>query len=704
MPSIPIADGLSLNAEAELAPWSSLARYAQELPKQLAGGANLATWKVLTLADPAVQTLDAGLSLERPIPLGAGAPAVTLGIDSVVHFQVLTGSMFSPDVYGDNIAIPTGQCAVRIGMGAKSTAGAAVPLWSATFGLSAEAGIDIDSYRCFPSGANAPTVLNALRQSLGELVIPFHAADVTSMPPGNVVTMAGRGSLKFSAGADLLAIANPLATVTLPAPLPGLAVSQAGSVKIGASWEISCEYQVRVQKLDASHVRLGWYRKHSSDFSVTASARAGVSAGTASADLFASVIGAISADAHASQVELENAGLDTATTAAIEDTVKRAVSRKLEVALAAEFGSLQRDEAAFLYELDLGAIDDSGRAALGLALRGDLSGLADPLRGVTEVRSILRHATASRFSFKVNLLGIFNFSSVARLALEGTVTWTPSTGELVLVDKATAMRVQTGAINFGADEQKLRHVMAESFLITAAYRGSKTALAPPLLKSTHSFFRLENSGSTDELRRFRMALEAVALNPQPLPPGPGDFGRTTLQLEADYDDNASQALFLTSAGQARAVDEYESIGRTALQLLVPSNGIDAYRLRPAAVDSFWKQMKDLGPANFNMLLPADQAQVVAADYLAIRWWADEMHATAVLVEQVLRPGAANSAALRESLAVHLRGVADRAHEQFGSPWGLVAMYLASGGRAVAAGSITSPRFVFASLRNLMAAG
>ena len=67
-------------------------------------------------------------------------------------------------------------------------------------------------------------------------------------------------------------------------------------------------------------------------------------------------------------------------------------------------------------------------------------------------------------------------------------------------------------------------------------------------------------------------------------------------------------MFLTSAGQARAVDEYESIGRTALQLLVPSNGIDAYRLRPAAVDSFWKQMKDLGPANFNMLLPADQAR------------------------------------------------------------------------------------------------
>ena len=704
MPSIPIADGLSLNAEAELAPWSSLAKYAQELPKQLGGGANLSNWKVLTLADPAVQKLDAGLSLERPIPLGAGAPAVTLGIDSVVHFEVITGRMFSPDVYGDNIAIPPGQCAVRLGVGAKTTAGASFPAGSVTFGLSADAGIEIDSYRCFPCGANAPTVLNALGQALGELVIPFQAADVTSMPAGTVVTMGGRGSLKFSASASLLALANPLATVTLPAPLPGLAVSQGASVKVGASWTIECEYQARVQKVDAGHIRLGWYRKHSSDFSVTASARAGISAGTASADLFTSLIGAISSDAHANIQELQNAGLDAVTTASIEDTVKRAVSRKLEVGMAAEFGSLQRDEAAFLYELDLAALDDAGRTALGQALRGDLSGLAEPPRGVTEVRSILRHAAASRFIFKINLLGIFNFASVARLALDGTVTWTPSTGELVLVDKATAVRVQTGAVNFGADEQKLRHVMAESFLITAAYRGSKTAIASPALKSTHAFFRLENACTTDELRRFRMALEAVALNPQPLPPGPGDFGRTTMQLEADYDDTASQGLFLNSAGQARTVEEYERIGRTALQLLIPSNGIDAFRLRPAAVDSFWKQMKDLGPANFNMLLPADQAPVVAADYLAIRWWADEMHGTAVLVEQVLRLGAANSTTLRENLAGHLRGVADRAHEQFGSPWGLIAMYLASGGRAVATGSITSPRFVFASVRNLMAAG
>lgn len=534
---------------------------------------------------------------------------------------------------------------------------------------------------------------------MAELVIPFHAAGTGSLPPGVVVTLGGSGSLKFSAGANLLAIANPLASVALPAPLPGVAVTEGASVRIGASWTIACEYQVRVHKLDANRVRLGWYRKHSTDFAVTASARAGVSAGTAALDLFPKIIGAISPDAKAGAAELKAAG--PAVSGAIEDTVKRAVNRKLEVAIAAEFGSLERDEAAFLYELDLGAMNDASRAALDLALHGDLSGFAEPLPGVTEVRSILKHAQISRFVFKVNLLGIFNFTSITKLALEGAVTFTPSTGELVIVDKATATRVQTSAVNFGADEQKLRQVMAESFLITAAYRGTKTALLPPTLKSTHAFFRLDNETSREELNRARMALEAVGLNPQPLPPKQARFGRTTVQLEANYDDPASLALFLDDNGRPRSVAEYEDRGRAALELLVPSDGIDAYRLRPATNPVLWKQMKDLGPANFGQLFRGAEAQVVAADYLAIRWWADTMNSTGQLVERVLRPGAADSAELRKDLAKHLREVAEKAHEQFGTPWGLVAMFLVAGGRAIADGSITGPKFVFASTRPLV---
>jgi len=702
MPSIPISDGVSLTADAELAPFSSLVKYAKDLPKLVTGGIDLNTWKVLTLADPAVQSLGAGLSVSEPIPLSPPAPELTLGADAAVHFEVVTGKMFSPDHYGDNIAIPSGQCAVRLGVSASVSAGASLPSGSATFGIDATAGISIDSYRTFSAGDDAPTVLDALQHSLGELVIPFQTDDVHAMPAGVVVTLGGSGSLRFSASANLLAISNPLATVTLPAPIPALAVTQGASVTIGASWEIGCEYQVRVQKLDAARVRLGWYRKHSSEFIVSAAAKAGVSAGTSSMNLFPMLVGAISADAKADDDELKRAGLDTATAVAIESTVKKAVNRKLELALAAEFGSLASDEAAFLYELNLDAMGDAADAALDLALHGDLSGFAEPPAGITEVRSILTRARASRFTFKINLLGIFNFMSISKLALTGTVTWTPSTGELFIVDQATAQRIQTASVNFGADEQKLRSAMAESFLITAAYRGSQTAIAPPQLKSTHSFFRLDNNTNRDELHRFAMALDAVRLSPTALPDA-DSFGRTTLHLDAAYDNDTSLALFLNDAGQPRSVEEYEAAGRLALQSLIPADGDDAFRLRPTHDDALWARMKDLGPANFGQLFPSSlQANVIVSDYLTIRWWADSMQSTATLIQQILRPGAANSDALRQDLARHLKDVTSKAREQFGTPWGLVAMYRVSGARAIAAGSITGPRYVFTSERPLAA--
>jgi hypothetical protein len=51
--------------------------------------------------------------------------------------------------------------------------------------------------------------------------------------------------------------------------------------------------------------------------------------------------------------------------------------------------------------------------------------------------------------------------------------------------------------------------------------------------------------------------------------------------------------------------------------------------------------------------------------------------------------------LRKELAGKLRDVAARAHEQFGAPWGLVAMFLASEAHASAALQIVGPHFVMA---------
>jgi hypothetical protein len=711
LPSVNITDQLALNIVAELSPLSSWLKYASDVSGIILKGGELSQLPFVRLSDPAVHSLQPTLSFQKPVGLGEGGAQLIIGAEAGGVFQVISPTLsrtalFPEDDYGEAIEIPPGMCYVALGFEATVNAGVHQTSGSLSFGLDASSDLRLDSYRLFSAGPDAVTIAEALRRSISEFVIPGDADDLKALPAGVIVAVTGRGSLKFSGSANLLAIANPLATLAAPGPVPALAVNATGSVIVGASWEISAEYQVRAQKLETGRIRLGWYRKRDSEFTVTATTRAGISTGTRQTDLFPAVIAAISSTAKADLEALVNAGLSTGQLASIEGVMKAAAARNLELAVSAEFGSLAENEAAFLYEVDPAALDAAGEKALGTALAGDLgplSGSGTPPVGVTEVRSILSKTRDSQVVLKVNLLGIFNYASVSKLALEGIVTFAPSTGELVIADEATASRIQTLALNFGADEDKLRHVMAESFLLTAAYRGSRSVVFPPELSSSHVFFRLDNSPSRDDLRRSAAAVSALGLGEPRIPAGIPDFGRTTVFAEARYNDAAARALFLTADGSPRESGEYESVGRRAIALLVLHDGSDSFRLGPATDDHLWNRMKDQGPANFNLLLPQAQADGVRPDYLAIRWWADSMRSTAEILAQMNRLAGPSGIApsdpqfekLRGQLASHLRDVAAKAHEQFGAPWGLVAMFLACGRQARTGMQITSPRFVFA---------
>ncbi|PWT96800.1 MAG: hypothetical protein C5B51_32665 [Terriglobia bacterium] len=712
MPNIKITDQLGANIDVELAPSSSLLKYIRELPGIVLTGSDIMQLQILTLNDPAVRALSPSLSFTQPVSLGADGPELTVGATGGASFRVISrtpenSALFPDDEYGENIEIAAGTCYVALGFRFSVNAGIESGSGSLTFGVNAGSGLEVTSYRPFGLGPAAATITEALRQSLGSFVIPAHPDDLAAIPVGTIVTITGNGSLQFSATANLLAVANPLATVALPAPVPALAITQSGSVTAGASWEISTEYQVRVEKTDARHVRLGWYRKRDSEFKVTASAKAGIAAGQAM-PLFQAVISAISSDAKADFEELQRAGLSAGKAASIEAAVKAAVSRKLEVAVSAAWGSLQEREAAFLYEVDLDALTDNAKTSLQSALTGDLSGFAEDNLppGITEVRSILSQVRSKRFSWNVNLLGIFNVASVSKLAMTGAVTFTPSTGELVIADHATASRIEIAAANFGPDEEKLRHVMAESFLITAAYRGSRALVSAPELSTSHLFFRLDNHTGRDQMRRNAAIAAALGLGAATLPAGISDFGRTTVLAQTRYDDSSTRALFLKADGTPRPLGDYETAGRRAVAALVPPDGADAFRLRPATDDQLWSQMKDKGPANFGQLLPATEAEGVRPDYLAIQWWAQSMRDTAQILASMSQgtPGDPEFDKRRQQLGSHLEDVAAKAHVLFGSPWGLVAMFLVSGKKDGTELHITGPRFVFAPEPARVAAG
>ena len=308
----------------------------------------------------------------------------------------------------------------------------------------------------------------------------------------------------------------------------------------------------------------------------------------------------------------------------------------------------------------------------------------------------------------MNLLGIYNFGSIASLVRTGTVLAEPATGTLTFTDRITADRVRSAQVNYGADTSKLRQVLAESFLITAVYRGTEQAAGGLSLASSHTFFELRNNTSRqDMLGSLRIGTALGLWNDQAagLPTDAGDFGRTTVHARTDYDDALTASLFLDAGGRAYPREFYENAGRVALQLLVAEGDQDAVRRKPAIDDDLWRRMKASGQPGFGQLfpnLPAPLVGAIVADYSTIVWWAEAMAGASQRLAAMRRfsflnptasPQNPEFQALRNDLASHLAKVAANTREVFGQPCGLVAMHEASGRRAPANILILGPRFV-----------
>ena len=171
-----------------------------------------------------------------------------------------------------------------------------------------------------------------------------------------------------------------------------------------------------------------------------------------------------------------------------------------------------------------------------------------------------------------------------------------------------------------------------------------------------------------------------------------EFGRTLFFAATDYDANLSQQLFLYG-NQPRSVEFYEYAGLQAIACLVRDGDVDAARLRPTRDVDLWQKMKEGGQPNIKPLFPGVADPVIGAivaDYSLIRWWADAMHTTATKLAAMLEFLAAHPTAddenndykkLRVDVVNHLRSVAASVKEDFGRPWGLLAMFIASEKRA-----------------------
>jgi hypothetical protein len=333
------------------------------------------------------------------------------------------------------------------------------------------------------------------------------------------------------------------------------------------------------------------------------------------------------------------------------------------------------------------------------ALKGDLSGLVegeDSLgAGIRPLKSLISNGKTLKHTFKVNLLGIYNALSISSLVRQGTVAWDATTGEYIMTDSVNASRIGIDTVSFGANSDKLRNVLAESVLMTAAYRAAgEFVSAQPSLQAHHSYFTL--SARTNPSLLLHDLLIGAGLGfaeaqaAQGKLPSLQELGRTTLLAEASYDDGAFTALFFDAARQ-RDASEYDRAGRNALKFLTRPGDADDYRLRAAQDDALWAQMRgngNVGSAQFAQLfpdLPAAAVSTIGVDYLNIVWWTQAMLDTgnklSALRQYLSKPGVSRTDAeflkRKGDLADKLATLAGRTRQDFGGPWGMLAMKLAA---------------------------
>jgi hypothetical protein len=695
---ISLADGVNADVDIEPAPGSTLAKYLKAAQAiRLTGD--------LPLGDQPLASARAGLDFGAPVPLGTDRVELVLkaGLSGGIH--VLTadtdGFLFGADPYGDPVPISPGQAFVGAEVQAELSAELAARAGDLTFGFDGGGGVTLASYRRFPSAGTG--LREAVRAAIHDFSVPGDIDDLQRMPDGSVAVVTGHGQLRFAGEATLVSAVNPLATASLPVA-GDIGVMAGATVNLAASLQFTGEYQVRVQKA-GSRVRLGVLRKKGRSFDLSVEAVATIEATVRGHDLVELLMRAVSSDWEAETEAFERAGLTEAQIGAIEATVEQSLRRKLELAFRYELAAAAGESQAFLFDIDLDALDAKGRTAVHAALDGDLRALtgASPgsLTGVVPVRSLFSSMRERKHTLGINLLGVFNGFSVSRLVTSGSVMVDADSGDLLIADSVTADRVRGTLAGWLTDPLKLQRLLAESVLATAVYRCAGAIAVPPALTLRHTYVEHHAKTGRGVMKDNLDVPQALGLLAAPekqrlLDLGT-EYGPTTLHVEACYDDAALRRAFLDN-GKGRPSEVFERAGLQALLDLIESGERDDYRRLPGERAEVWDAMKKAGPSNVRYLPAVRQrvgdaadsrlkSEILAGDYALIVWWADSMEKLGESLEEIIAfvnahpeaiAGDHRYRAMIRQLSDRLTNVVRHTKERFGDPWGIVAMDIATG--------------------------
>lgn len=726
MSTINVTDKLGLNITTTPAALSALSKYLQDPPSISAILSTVKDIRNLKISDDPFSSQSLGLEFTEPVKLGSTGVELDIQPSLTGTVAIATGkSLFDAanDPFGDTIPIPANNAYVSLAIQAilDLTAKAAADL---KFGFTDGKTVTFTTYRLFP--VSAP-IVDALRALLTDFVIPGDIPDIDAMPNDGIATVASSGSLKLSAEFDLPSSVNALATVTDTVAGGLVKLSAGASADIKAVFTVTGGYQIRVHRLNGRKFEIGFLKQRSSELDVTVEADVGATATAAGTDWIEKLMQMASSDPKADQDVLKNAGLTADQISTINSAIKTGVERSLQLSISAELDDSKQGSTAFSYQIDLDQVDadTSGatRNAINTALDGDLTLIeAGGLKGVTALRSVFSNMKQRKGIMKINVLGILGFASISNLAQQGTVIVDADSGALTITDKATASRIGFTSLNFAKDNEKLRQILAESFMITAAYR-TAGILPSAQFGTSLWFFEFRQKTNLANIADYLNIASALGVRTSfqvsndlgSLQTMGNQLGRSAFNVNATYDGGLFRSLFLDSSGAARQREEYDGLAREALLALLPGNdSTSASRRFPLSDQSAWDEMRknwntDDQLTNFFENHPALQSfkSVIMSDYLLIIWWSGAMSGMAAALAALMDfftqnpkwgPEDNNFKQLHNKLNKAMANVASDTRNDFREPLGLLSMDFASGQKASTTAQLSSPKLSFTAVR------
>jgi hypothetical protein len=553
-----------------------------------------------------------------------------------------------------------------------------------TFGIAHTTTLTLTSYY---AAAADETLGSAVTKAVAALTIPHDTTDLKSMPAGAICALDASNSLKFCASLTYNFLNDPLAAASI-ANLPSLGLAASASATIEATATHTSDHTLTVAKLPSGLLHLSVSLTKTDDLETSLTVSSGVAANIGGQDALAFLLDRINPN---SAAEAEDIAKQMKDSEQFKSDIKSAIDAALSASLAISLkAALDRSVArtrAFLYEIDLGALDTDSKAALESALTGDFTAITKsgaPLAGIKELDSALTVTKTITHTFALHFLGIFNSASVNQFIAKSTVDFTTDTHELVLSDESIQV------VDNNLDGEKLRKLVLKDMTLTLPASANTPDVKTPI---NLVFLDREGATSPSKMRQFVNALETlgasdVAAAQALLTRNLNNYGVCSLFLALNLTPSQCKQLFIGADNEPHDSSFYIAQLCTAQKTILNglgNDGVSANRLRLFNADQdTWNNLQEAGaPPNITRILQNDlgmsdaQAKFALTDVITAVWWAHAMAAYA----KALSKG--------QPLDKVGKAVVQDANLGYNEPWMVLASWKMAGQPAIEAKFISS---------------